>query len=78
MLMASQDQRRAIHGAYGRTVESVLVECCCCLRGKKVRCDHRLSNVEIARKHYRGWTIKNVRGAKSTRCPACRAAGVSP
>lgn len=72
MLMANQEQRRAIHASFGRTVETVLVECVCCLKGKKVRCDHRLSNVEIARKHYRGWTIKGVRGAKSTCCPTCK------
>jgi hypothetical protein len=71
-LMATQEQRRAIHADYGRTVETVSVDCSKCFRSKKARCDHRLSDAEIARKHFSGWTIIGVRGAKRTRCPQCR------
>lgn len=71
-LMATQEQRRAIHADFGRTVETVVVECTKCLRSKKVRCDHRLSDAGIARKHFSGWTIIRVQGAKRTRCPKCR------
>lgn len=76
MLMANQEQRRAIHADFGRVIETVLVECGHCFKGKKTMCDHRLSDVQIRRKHYRGWTIIGVYGAKKTRCPSCKAKGL--
>lgn len=71
MLTASQDQRRAIHQDFGRTTETVVVECSVCFKSKKVRCDHTMSDAAIARRHFPRWTIKGCFGAKRTRCPHC-------
>lgn len=71
-LCHQEDQRRRmIHADFGRTVEVVTVECGKCFRAAKHKCDHTLSDIEIAKRHYRGWKIKGVRGAKITRCPNC-------
>jgi|HubBroStandDraft_2_1064218.scaffolds.fasta_scaffold443138_2 hypothetical protein len=71
MIVTEQDRRRAIHQDFGRTTEVVVVKCSVCFKSKKARCDHRASDVAIARRHFPRWTIKGVYGAKRTRCPQC-------
>ena len=59
-----------ILAAHDRAVEVVRVFCGLCDAEASAACTHRASDTEAAR-HFPGWIIRGVRGAKRTRCPKC-------
>lgn len=69
----SIDERRAVCLDHGRSVRTVAVNCMCCGLFIRKPYRHDTTDIEIANRCFPGWQVKNVRGAKRTLCPKCKA-----